>query len=192
EGTALEDSFARRDTNDDGNLTRAEIWAAQFVGEQVPPDIYYSDKATITLGGKTVELHYTGRNHTDDMTIVLFPAERTIYTVDFLTPGRPPRTQMLGGFFPDWLESLRRVMELDFDIISPGHELPGTKEDVAEQVQYMDDLLERVTAGIDAGLTKEEIVETVTMEDYDHLIEFDLSATANVIGIYDSLISGGE
>ena len=192
QGTALEDSFARRDTNDDGNLTRAEIWAAQFVGEQVPPDIYYSDKATITLGGKTVELHYMGRNHTDDMTIVFFPDERTIYTVDFLTPGRPPRTQMFGGFFPDWLESLRRVMELDFDIISPGHELPGTKEDVAEQVQYMDDLLERVTAGIDAGLTKEEIVEIVTMEDYDHLIEFDLSATANVIGVYDSLISGGE
>ncbi|HEY5622669.1 MAG TPA: MBL fold metallo-hydrolase [Gammaproteobacteria bacterium] len=189
EGTALENAFSSRDTNGDGNLTRREIWAGQFRGEVVPPDIYYSDKASITLGGKTVELHYLGRNHTDDMTVVRFPAERTIYTVDFLTPGRPPRTALFGGFFPDWLESLRRVAQLDFDVISPGHELPGTKEQVLEQVQYMEDLIDRVSAGIEAGLAKEELVETVTMDDYDHLIEFDFSRAGNVIGVYETLMS---
>ncbi len=190
QGTALAGNFARADQNGDGRLSTREIWARQHVGiRQVPPDIYYSDQATITLGGKTVELHYTGRNHSDDMTVIRFPDERVIYTVDFLTPKRPPRTTLYGGYMPDWLDSLRQVEQLDFDILSPGHELPGTKADVIEQRQYMEDLIERVSAGIDQGLSKDEIVETVLMEDYDHLIEYDISRAGNVAGTYEILMS---
>jgi len=189
EDTGLTNAFARRDTNRDGQLTRVEIWAGQYAGEQVPPDIYYSDRATVTLGGKTVELHYTGPNHTDDMTVVLFPEERTIYAVDFLTPNRPPRTYLGGGFFPEWLESLREVEQLDFDIISPGHELPGTKEQVIEQRQYMEELIAAVAEGIAEGKTQEELVETVLMTDYDQQIEFELSRAGNVIGVYQTLVS---
>jgi glyoxylase-like metal-dependent hydrolase (beta-lactamase superfamily II) len=189
EGTALANTFERRDTNRDGGLTRAEIWAGRFGGTQVPPDIYYSDRASVTLGGKTVELHYTGRNHSDDMTVVMFPEERTIYTVDFLTPNRPPRTYLSGGFLPEWIESLRRVEQLDFDIISPGHELPGTKAQVSEQRQYLEDLVAAVAEGIAEGKTKEELVETVLMDDYDHFIEYDFSRAGNVAGAYEILIS---
>ncbi|MGI9258794.1 MAG: MBL fold metallo-hydrolase, partial [Gammaproteobacteria bacterium] len=83
-------NFARWDADGNGGLNRAEIWSSRFGGPTVrPPDIVYSDHASVTLGGKTVELIYTGRNHTDDMTVVYFPEERAIYTVDFLTPNRP-------------------------------------------------------------------------------------------------------
>ena len=189
EGSAYYNAFANLDTNADGALSRTEMWERQFGGEQVPPDIYYADQATITLGGKTVELHYTGRNHSDDMTVVLFPEERTIYTVDFLTPKRPPRTTLYGAYFPDWLDSLRQVEQLDFDVISPGHELPGTKADVIEQRRYMEDLVAAVSAGIAEGKSKEELVDTILMEDYDHLIEYDHSRAGNVIGVYESLMS---
>jgi glyoxylase-like metal-dependent hydrolase (beta-lactamase superfamily II) len=189
EGTPYYNAFERLDSNSDGALNWSEMWERQFGGEQVPPDVYYSDQATITLGGKTVELHYTGRNHSDDMTVVLFPEERTIYTVDFLTPKRPPRTTLYGGFFPDWLESLRQVEQLDFDIISPGHELPGTKADVIEQRRYMEDLLAAVSAGIAEGKTRDELVDTILMENYDHLIEYAHSRAGNVIGVYETLMS---
>lgn len=189
EGNALANAFAALDTNRDGGLSRAEVWERQYGGSQVPPDIYYADHATIELGGKTVELHYTGRNHTDDMTVVLFPAERTIYTVDFLTPKRPPRGDLGGGYLPDWVDSLRRVEQLDFDIISPGHELPGTKADVIEQRKYMEELVAAVTEGIAQGKSKEDLVETVLMEDYDHLIEYEFSRAGNVAGAYEILMS---
>ena len=39
------------------------------------------------------------------------------------------------------------------------------------------------------GKSKEELVETVLMEDYDHLIEYDFSRARNVAGAYDILIS---
>lgn len=183
-------AFAQLDVNGNGSLTRAEIWAARFGGPTVrPPDLYYSNHAVITLGGKKVELHYTGRNHTDDMTVVLFPAERTIYTVDFLTPNRPARTVLDGGYLPDWVESLRRVEALDFDIIVPGHESPGTKAQVSEQARYMEDLYTAVSAGIAAGRTEEELVETILLEDYSHLIEYEYSRAGNVAGAYEMLMS---
>ena len=37
EGTALAGPFVARDENRDGALSRAEIWAGRFGGEQVPP-----------------------------------------------------------------------------------------------------------------------------------------------------------
>lgn len=189
EGTMYGNNFANRDADGNGGLNRAELWAVRLGGEQVPPDIYYSNRASVRLGGKSVELHYTGRNHSDDMTVVLFPDERTIYTVDFLTPNRPPRTELNGGFLPEWVDSLRRVEELDFDIISPGHESPGTKAHVTEQREYLEELVAAVQAGIDEGRTKEELVETILMEDYDHLIEYDFSRARNVAGTYEILIS---
>ncbi len=189
-GGFVANGFARHDTDGNGSLSRPEIWAARFGGPTVrPPDIYYSDHASITLGGKTVELHYTGRNHSDDMTVVLFPAERTIYTVDFLTPNRPARTVLDGGYLPDWVESLRRVEQLDFDIAVPGHESPGTKAQVSEQARWMEDLYEAVSAGIATGRTEAELVETILMEDYSHLIEYEFSRAGNVSGAYEMLMS---
>jgi len=183
-------NFARWDANGNGSLSRPEIWAARSGGPTVrPPDVYYSDYASVTLGGKTVELHYTGINHTDDMTVVRFPAERAIYTVDFLTPNRPARTDLDGGFLPAWVDSLRQVEQLDFDIIVPGHESPGTKAQVSEQARYMEDLYAAVSAGIAAGMTEQELVETVLLEQYSHLIEYELSRAGNVSGAYEILMS---
>jgi glyoxylase-like metal-dependent hydrolase (beta-lactamase superfamily II) len=120
---------------------------------------------------------------------VLFPEERTLYTVDFLSPNRPPRGDLEGGYFPDWVESLRRVEQLDFDILSPGHELPGTKTHVTEQLRYLEELVAAVADGIAEGKTKEQLVETILMENYDHLIEYDDSRAGNVAGVYESLIT---
>jgi glyoxylase-like metal-dependent hydrolase (beta-lactamase superfamily II) len=177
---------------DTDGLTRSDIWEVRFGGGTHPPDIYYADHLTVRLGGKSVELHYTGRNHTDDMTTVLFPEERTIYTVDFLTPNRLPFTDLDGGYLPEWLASLRLVEQLDFDIVSPGHEAVGTKAQVSEQVRYMEDLIAEVSAGIAAGRSKQELVDTVLLEQYSHLLEYDNFRPQNVGGAYEILVSSGQ
>ena len=182
--------FDRLDANGDGGLSRTELWERMTAGTQVLPDVTFADQVTIRLGGKTVEMHYTGTNHSDDMAVILFPAERTLYSVDFLTPKRPPRMANSTAFSPGFLESLRRVAQLDFDILSPGHELPGTKADVIEQVAYMEELVAAVRDGIAAGRSKEEVVDSVRMEHYSHLIEYDRSHAGNVEGVYETLISG--
>ena len=36
-------------------------------------DIAFTDQLTIELGGKTIELYYTGRNHSDNSIVLLYP-----------------------------------------------------------------------------------------------------------------------
>ena len=185
-----EGAFALFDTDANGSLSRAEIWAARFGGPTVRmPDIFYTDKAAITLGGKTVELNYTCLNHSDDMTVVRFPAEKAIYTADFLTPNRLAWTVLDGGFLPDWVESLQQVEQLEFDIIVPAHEAPGTKAHVSEQTRYLEELYAAVSEGIAAGKTEQELVDSILMEEYSHVMEYERSRAGNVSGAYEILMS---
>ena len=69
--------FRTADRNGDGSLTPAELQA-----DIRRPDILYSDHMRLTLGGKTVDLIYPGKNHSDDATVLYFPAERVVFAVD--------------------------------------------------------------------------------------------------------------
>ena len=71
--------FDALDTDGDGYLSSAEILADVRL-----PEVVYSDRMTIDLGGKRVELVHPGPNHSIDATVLLFPEERAIYTPDFL------------------------------------------------------------------------------------------------------------
>ena len=95
------------------------------------PDITFSDRMTVELGGKRVELIYTGRNHSDNSIVMLFPEERTLFTVDFVSVKHLPFRNLSDAYYPDWIDSLRRVERLDFDILASGHGAMGTKQDAA-------------------------------------------------------------
>ena len=188
-GTLYEADFKRWDRDGNGGLNRQEIWAVRFEGEVRAPDITFTDRATLRLGGVTVELMHLIPNHTDDMTLVWLPSERAIYTADFLTPNRLPRTDLDGGILPGWVEALRQVEQVDFDIVVPAHEATGTKAQVTEQRRYLEELVAEVQKSMRSGLTKEQTIEKVRMEDYAHLLEYEMSRAANVRGVYEILQS---
>ena len=76
---------------------------AAIIGEGRPtavPDITFSDRMTVELGGKRVELIYTGRNHTDNSIVMLFPEERTLFAVDFVSVKRLPYRKPLRFLLP--------------------------------------------------------------------------------------------
>lgn len=129
------------------------------------PQIAFSDELSLELGGKTIELYYTGRNHSDNSIVLLYPERRLLFAVDFIPVDRLPY-QDLGDSYPDeWIESLGWIEEnLDFDTLVPGHPpLPGTKADVGEMRQYLQDLTASVQAAQEQGLADNspEMVEAV-------------------------------
>src|ERR671916_2084653 len=112
------------------------------------PEIAFTDELAIELGGKSIELYYTGRNHSDNSIVLLYPERRLLFAVDFIPVDRLP-FQDLGDAYPDeWIASLRWIEEnLDFDTLVPGHPpLPGTKADVSEMREYLEDLIASVRA----------------------------------------------
>ena len=85
-------------------------------------DITFSDRMTLELGGKQVELIHVGRNHSDNSIVMLLPEERTLFAVDFMSTRRLPFRTLSDSYYPDWVDSLRRVEQLDFDrdLLTPG------------------------------------------------------------------------
>ena len=119
----------------------AKTRLAAFGPNVVPPDETVRDRRTIVLGGKTLELIYLGRNHSDNMLVMLLPKEKILYTVDWIPVGAP-NTQ---GFEADtnplgWTAGLRKVLAMDWETLIPGHgETLGTKQDVQKELDWMTD-----------------------------------------------------
>lgn len=111
----------------------------------VLPDQTVGDKHTLTLGGTTLELHYVGRNHSDNSLVMRLPKEKIIFAVDFIPVQALPFRNMPDTTNPlDWRDSLKRVAAMDWTRMIPGHPAAGgrlgTKEDVTSLVGYFDDL----------------------------------------------------
>ncbi len=117
------------------------------------PTILFDDRMTLELGGKTIELHYTGRNHTDNSLVLLYPARRLLFAVDFIPVNSLPFRTLSGDYPDEWIESLRWIEQnLDFDVLVPGHGTPGTRDNVRQVREYLQDLMAAIHAVRQRGL----------------------------------------
>ena len=130
------------------------------------PDITFTDRMALDLGGKRVELSYLGRNSSDSTVIMRFPAERTVFAVDLVTVDRLPFRDLRQVYVEEWIDSLKQMEAMDFDILAPGHGAVGTRADIAAHRRYIEELREEVLTRLRLGKTAEEIKAEVTMADY--------------------------
>jgi len=150
------------------------------------PDITFQDRMTLTLGGKSVELIYAGPNHSDDMIVMHFPDERAVFTVDFISVKRLPFRNLAGAAIPGWIDSIKTVEAMDFDILIPGHGPVGTKADAADHRQYFEDLVAAVQLGMDAGKSLDTLKQEISLPKYASSGAYDW-LPLNVEGIYNAL-----
>ena len=142
---------------------------ATIIGEKRPtavPDITFSEGMTIELGGKRVELAHVGPSHSDNSIVMRFPDERALFAVDIVSVRRLPFRDLSDSYFPGWIEALRRVESMDFDILVPGHGPLGTKADVSEHRAYLEALYAAVLEGARAGKSLDELKESIQLETY--------------------------
>ncbi len=142
---------------------------AAIVGEGRPtavPDITFSDRLTIELGGKTVELLYFGPSHSNNLIVMNFVDERTLFVVDVVTVGRLPYRDLGDGYIPGWINVLHAIEGLDFDILAPGHGALGVKADVTANRQYLEELHDAVLTGLRAGKSVDELKASITLDAY--------------------------
>ncbi len=157
-----------------------------IMGEKRPtavPQVTFSDQMTIELGGKTVELRYLGRGHSDNMIVMRFPAERALYTVDFISVKRVAFKTLSDAYFPEWIDAIKRVEAMDFDILVPGHGPIGVKADAADHRAYMEDLYGSVLAAARAGQNLEEMQASITLEKYKDWGQYEAWRPLNIEGM---------
>ncbi|HSL80552.1 MAG TPA: MBL fold metallo-hydrolase, partial [Pseudolabrys sp.] len=136
---------------------RAKERLAQLKGlDVVVPDQVVDGKRTIKLGGTTLELVYTGRNHSDSSIVMLLPKEKILFAVDFNSLGSVPSRLAVNDSYPtEWEASLKRTLALGWERMIPGHPGPGgrlgTRQDMEQQIAFMTDMAAEVKKASDAG-----------------------------------------
>jgi glyoxylase-like metal-dependent hydrolase (beta-lactamase superfamily II) len=142
---------------------------AAILKERLPtavPDLTFSDRMGVELGGKRIELVYLGKNHSDNSIVMRFPDERVLFAVDFIPIKSLPFRDLQDSYIDEWIESLKKAEALDFDILAPGHGPLGKKEDVGLMRVYLEELRDQVAQQLKAGKSVDEIKRSVTMEKY--------------------------
>ena len=165
-------------------------WAArrELLKEPDPlipvPDLTFTDRMFIDLGGKHVELIYTGKNHSDNSLVLLLPQNKLLFAVDFI-PVETVAYRTLRSDYPDeWIESLKQMEQLDFDILVPGHGKIGRKEHVRMFRGYLEDLRAAVQEQIQKDASLEETKKTVHLPKYEQWQRYTDWFPENVEGMY--------
>ena len=134
------------------------------------PRLTFSDRLDVHLGGRDVEAYYFGRGHTNGDAVIYFPALKAIHTGDlFLTYSRrglPIYVDYVqGGSLLEWQRTLERALQLDFDLVIPGHGPVATRADLARFAGDVGAMRARLQALVRQGTGKPELLR-VLEDDY--------------------------
>jgi glyoxylase-like metal-dependent hydrolase (beta-lactamase superfamily II) len=117
------------------------------------PTYVFDTQSSFTLGGKTIDLIYTGRNHSDNSIVIYYAARRLLFAVDFIPVKALPFRTLDDSYLAEWLQSLQWIENnLVFDVLVPGHGRLGTKDTVREVREYFVDLIGAIRAARGRGL----------------------------------------
>ena len=158
-----------------------------IVNEKRPtavPQVTFSDRLSLDLGGTVVELSYTGRNHSDNSIVMRFPKERILFAVDFIPVASVAFRDFPDAYVEDWIESLKRVEQLDFDILAPGHGPLGKKEHVGMFRDYLTELRGAVLKYAREGKSLDDMKSLIKMEKYAKWAGYEQMLQLNIEGMY--------
>jgi len=130
------------------------------------PRVTFSDRLDVHLGGKDVEAHYFGRGHTSGDIIVYFPELKAIHTGDLFINGSRRGVPIYvdavqGGSLLEWTRTLERTLQLDFDVVIPGHGPVATKADLARFNADIAAMRTRLQGMIRKGASRADVVQAI-------------------------------
>jgi len=131
------------------------------------PDITVQPRGALYLGGKTVEIYWLGRGHTDGDVVVLFPQYRVLAAGDLYTHGEglPELVDYNGGgSAKEWPATIDNVLKLDFDTVVPGHGDVSKKADLVKYRESAQRMWEVATQMSKAGKSKADFEKVMRME----------------------------
>jgi cyclase len=136
-----------------GELFRSFFGAFAFEGiELTPPTRTFDGRLDLDVGGKPVQLIEVGPAHTRGDTLVHSPDDRTVFTGDILFIGGTPI--VWAGPLANWVAACDLIIELDVDVVVPGHGPVTDKAGAARVRDYLvfveSEASVRHAAGMDA------------------------------------------
>jgi glyoxylase-like metal-dependent hydrolase (beta-lactamase superfamily II) len=130
------------------------------------PQQTYTERMTLYLGGKEIQILYLGRAHTRGDSIVFLPQDRIAYLGEIFYLDEFP--YISEGYSADWLRTLGAAEALKADIFVPGHgflpnDLKESRGWIRRQWQVLKDVRDAVQRQVDRGASEEEAVRNIDL-----------------------------
>ena len=138
------------------------------IAEKLPTKTF-SDELCLEVGAKSVHLLEVGPAHTRGDVLVHVPEDRTIFTGDILFIEGTPL--MWAGPVANWIRACDRIIDLDPEVIVPGHGPITDVAGVAQVKAYLQYIEREARARFDAGLSVREAALDIALGDFDRWID---------------------
>jgi cyclase len=135
--------------------TRPDVAELHRDGPEPPKQDIDEPLYVLNDGSRKVEFRHFGWAHTKGDGFVYLPKEQVLCTGDAVVNGAYNAT--MDANIGNWPAVLAAAGKLKVKTVLPGHGVPGGRELIDGQSQFMTDLLKTVKAGVDQGKTLEEI-----------------------------------
>jgi glyoxylase-like metal-dependent hydrolase (beta-lactamase superfamily II) len=166
--------------------------------ENAPEDIdlveatkRFGDQLSFNVGEKTFELTYLGPGHGTDMIAMVVQPEAVAFVVDVVSAKRLFYRDFPGADVDQWIQQVKKVEALDFDILIGGHGPVGVKKDVSNGIVYLEELRAAVLEGLQAGKSVDELKQSVLMKKYKDWAAYEQWRALNVQGMARYLLESG-
>lgn len=176
---------------DAGAKTIAQSNAPDAI-DGVKIDQRFDETLNIGIGGKTFELTYLGEGHGKDLIAVVVRPENVAFITDAAAPKRLPFRDMGNANIDGWIDQIRKIESLDFEIFAPAHGNIGVKADATDARIYMEKLREQVLTGLKAGQSVDQLVTSVKLKEYSDWLQFDGWRELNIRGMARFLQESGQ
>ena len=108
------------------------------------PTVTFSDRYSLRVGSKLLELSYHGNAHEPGNIFIYAPTQRVLMVVDIVFPGWMPwRRFALAQDIPGYFAQVEQLRTMDWDVLVGGHVArTGTHADVDAQAEFNRDIKE--------------------------------------------------
>ena len=146
-------------------LHELEIFGPDLeTAKPAPPELTFSDRIVLHLGGRDAQVLFLGRGNTAGDTLVWLPDARILMTGDLVVY---PAPFAFGSFFSEWGPTVRKAIALEPATIVPGHGPVMHDTSYLELVAAAADAMSaRVAALAKQGLSLDEVRKKLDMADF--------------------------
>jgi glyoxylase-like metal-dependent hydrolase (beta-lactamase superfamily II) len=115
-----------------------------------PPTVTFTDRYTLRVGGKTLDLSYHGDGHEPGNIFIYAPAQRVLMVVDLVFPGWMPwRRFAVAHDIPGYFAQVEEIRKMNWQTLVGGHVArTGTHADVEVQSEFMRDVKQAAASAL--------------------------------------------
>ena len=154
------------------------------------PNVTFDHEIRMYLASREIQVFHLKRGHTDGDSIIYFPQAKVVHMGDlFFNKVIPVIDRAHGASTAEWTETIDAVIARVDPACQfiPGHGEVTNVADLKAFKQYLLDLRGAVKKAIDGGMTREQTVKEVKLEQYSKYTSYEQRFPGNVGTVYDEM-----